>query len=381
MHITSHMRSQIAGKEPAHDRATDPVDKRDRKVSFGSAKASELEEAHTRLRALSRADLEVMASFETPPRVFILCMHSVQTLRGMPLSSWPDCRKLLREFPRKLSQPQPKPSDEYARSLSRMSREQKLQGDYPLPKKPERTAVWIQAMLDFRLDSLDPRHAAAVVKPWVDDPDFTPDNAGSFSRAAKAMCMWVTAADAFFKEQRRKPTQVQMERAIAAGAALIHKPSNLALQRMLPEISRQTGKRMGKKAYDELSKSKNVLMRKMFADKGHKDRARELLDDDNSGAVADKDVDIRVSYEHFRRKLLERAQAGDPKELLPTPEPTLVQLFKFHHRAFQPEVSGNDDEEEEEEDDDDDVCVCVRERVCVCKCVCGVSALSLSLFG
>jgi hypothetical protein len=172
-----------------------------------------------------------------------------------------------------------------------------------------------------------------------------------------------------------------MERAIASGSALIHKPSNLTLERVLPEVSRQTGKIMGRKSYDDLSKSKHLLMRKIFARQGGRKRSskEEVYED---SMIAEMDVDIRVSYQRFRTKLQERSHTGGVHQLQPTPEPTLVSIFKFNQRPFQPQVilcffllqcrssvcvsvSVSESESESES-----VCLCVCVSVCLCVCVC-----------
>ena len=62
------------------------------------------------------------------------------------------------------------------------------------------------------------------------------------------------------------------------------------------------------------------------------------------GEPAVKDVDLRGSHEHFRKAISSKInmteETGELSHLGKSSEPRLLQLYKFEHRAFEPEVNG-----------------------------------------
>lgn len=124
----------------------------------------EVEEAVKALHSLTTADLEIMASFTKPPQIFTMALHAVQALRGVEPMSWETARKDLRVQQEKKVLLAPKPSALYARTLANMKPEEKHNGEYPIPTRPERTAKMVKEMLDFRFESLQPKQASAAIQ-------------------------------------------------------------------------------------------------------------------------------------------------------------------------------------------------------------------------
>eukprot|EP00282_Hemiselmis_andersenii_P044636 CAMPEP_0172046386 /NCGR_PEP_ID=MMETSP1043-20130122/401_1 /TAXON_ID=464988 /ORGANISM="Hemiselmis andersenii, Strain CCMP441" /LENGTH=471 /DNA_ID=CAMNT_0012705077 /DNA_START=87 /DNA_END=1500 /DNA_ORIENTATION=+ len=215
---------------------------------------------------------------------------------------------------------------------------------------PQPALAWhdVSARLDilgFNFKSWTPRQAIDISQKWMDDQEFSAERAAEQSCVCEALVLWVQAVVLYYNEQKSRPTGEQIERAIVSGSMRIGKSSNLKLQRMLPEICRNTGKKIGRKTYSDLARSTNWMMRRMFSEKADS-RARKVPDGGVKGEhqVAEKDVDLRGSYEHFRKAMMERIdkaeEDGDLRLLFKLPEARLVQLFKFEHKAFHPEITG-----------------------------------------
>eukprot|EP00961_Rhodomonas_salina_P206914 2793286-Rhodomonas_salina.1 len=143
-----------------------------------------------------------------------------------------------------------------------------------------------------------------------------------------------------FQEQRKKPPRNQIEQAIKKGQSSAAGVFNMQVTRLLPMISKATGKKLDSKEYDDLQASKNYIMRRIFKDK-HKEARKAISSNSEETTSApdtyERDVDLRASHEAFRKNLELRIQSRDLRKRA---EPRLVSLCKFNDRAFQPEAAG-----------------------------------------
>jgi hypothetical protein len=196
--------------------------------------AKEVKVSHKMLMNLKNSDLELLASFERPPQVVELVMLAVHDLLGIQSLSWAGMKKMLHSDV-------PKPGDRHNERLphekfqaalteSASHRSWRPPGEkaseYPAPVKQQHVARIIKLVLEYTGQGRDPKEVQSMLKKYVSNPEFTVENAGKWSKAALALCVWVHAIDLHNKELTRKPRRGQIERAIENGSGYLRLPSN-----------------------------------------------------------------------------------------------------------------------------------------------------------
>jgi hypothetical protein len=196
--------------------------------------AKEVKVSHKMLMNLKNSDLELLASFERPPQVVELVMLAVHDLLGIQSLSWAGMKKMLHSDV-------PKPGDRHNERLphekfqaalaeSASHRSWRPPGEkaseYPAPVKQQHVARIIKLVLEYTGQGRDPKEVQSMLKKYVSNPEFTVENAGNWSKAALALCVWVHAIYLHNKELTRKPRRVQIERAIENGSGYLRLPSN-----------------------------------------------------------------------------------------------------------------------------------------------------------
>ena len=169
---------------------------------------------------LTNADIQLLASFERPPRVVEMVLLAVHKLIGLPHGTWPNLRTLLRVEVRDKDQERGvRPHEQFQAALHECSadnawrRAQEKATSYPQPNRPHSVAQIIRCALTYSPDAHDPREVLGILKPFTRDPEFTPENATRCCKAALALLVWVRAVELHYKEMKRKPRKAQLERA------------------------------------------------------------------------------------------------------------------------------------------------------------------------
>lgn len=188
------------------------------------------------LQHLNNADIEMLASFERPPRVVERVMLAVFDLLGIANHSWTHMRRMLRvdlhheDFDQ--TKDKRRAHEQFQAVLDETSsyrswrRPDAKAAEYPEPANPHHVSRLITKVLTYTGQGHDPRQVLKILRKYVNDPEFTPENARQFSKAAHALCVWVHAVNLHFKEIKRKPGRAQIEKAIGNGSAYLRFPSN-----------------------------------------------------------------------------------------------------------------------------------------------------------
>ena len=196
--------------------------------------ATEVKVSHKMLMNLSNTDMEMLASFERPPYVVNLVMHAVHELLGIKNLSWVGMKKMLNvDVPKpedRRNEPLPHEQFQAALAESASHKSWRLAGDkaseYPTPVKHQHVARIIKLVLEYTGQGRDPKQVLKMLKKYVSNPEFMPENAGKWSKAALALCVWVHAVQLHYKELKRKPGRWQIEKAIEHGSGHMRFPSN-----------------------------------------------------------------------------------------------------------------------------------------------------------
>jgi hypothetical protein len=190
------------------------------------------------LQHLSNADIEMLASFERPPRGVERVMLAVFELLGIPNHSWTHMRRMLSvdlhndESDDEQTKHKTRAHEQFQAALDETSSyrtwrrpDEKAVG-YPEPAKTQYVSRLVSNVLTYTGQGRDPRQVLKMLRKYVNDPEFTPENAKQFGKAAHVLCVWVHAVNLHFREIKRKPGRAQIEKAIGNGAAHLRFPSN-----------------------------------------------------------------------------------------------------------------------------------------------------------
>ena len=232
--------------------------------------ASEVKVSHKMLSSLTSADVELLASFERPPDIVKKVLMAVHDLLGIKNRTWMGMKYLLHaDLPKNDEGNKPlhqQFQEDLLKSASHRTwrTPQEKASAYPVPSKKQHLARIIKQVLEYTGQGRDPKKKLKMLRKYVNDPEFTPENASVWSKAAFALCVWVRAVDLHYKEIKRKPARAQIERAIENGANYLQHPSNSQIPLWLPDIATKANKTMNSKSYHDLVKSKNMLVRRVF---------------------------------------------------------------------------------------------------------------------
>ena len=188
-------------------------------------------EAEKALEALNKNDIDEIRAYPNPPNHVRIVMESVMTLRGCG-TSWAEAKKELG------------------------------------------VSGFIKSLVNFDKDHIPDKLLKVIGSKYINDPEFTPENVGRVSFAAKSLCMWVRAMEKYGKIYRT--VEPKRKRLHEAMAKLEEKQKSLAdAQAKLKEINERIDEL--KLQYDEKLAQKEELRRKMEITQEKLERAGKLV--------------------------------------------------------------------------------------------------------
>jgi len=198
----------------------------------------EVKVSHKMLKNLTNADMELLASFERPPHIVESVMLAVYELLEIPNSTWAGMRKMLAVEFRENDAKASRPHQTFKRALDECSSKQRASGKspgdktavYPKPCKVSHVSRIINLVIAYTGHERDPKAVLKMLSKYTSDPQFTPENAGQWSKAALALCVWVRAVWLHFQEIKRIPGRTQIERAIESGAQYLQFACNTRVE-------------------------------------------------------------------------------------------------------------------------------------------------------
>jgi len=190
-----------------------------------------LQAAMDALKTLNKGDITEIKSYGTPPKLVMLVMEAVQTLRKQK-TDWASAKKSLGE------------------------------GDF------------LKQLAEFDKDHISEGTRKKLLK-YTSNPDFTPDAVGKVSGAGKSLCMWARAMEIYARVFKvvgpKKAALAEAERALASKqAALAQAEAKLA------EVTAQVQKLQDD--FQQKLATKDELARKAEATALKLSRAKQLVD-------------------------------------------------------------------------------------------------------
>ena len=188
-------------------------------------------EAEKALEALNKNDIDEIRAYPNPPNHVRIVMEAVMTLRACG-TSWAEAKK-------------------------------ELGG-----------GGFIKSLVNFDKDNIPDKILKLIGSKYINDPEFTPENVGRVSFAAKSLCMWVRAMEKYGKIYRT--VEPKRKRLHEAMSKLEEKQKSLAeAQAKLREINERIEEL--KIQYEEKLAQKEELRRKMEVTQEKLERAGKLV--------------------------------------------------------------------------------------------------------
>ena len=190
-----------------------------------------LREAEKALEALNKNDIDEIRAYPNPPPHVRIVMEAVMTLRGCG-TSWAEAKK-------------------------------ELGG-----------SGFIKSLVHFDKDNIPDKMLKVIGSKYINDPEFTPENVGRVSFAAKSLCLWVRAMEKYGKiyrtvEPKRKRLNEAISRLEEKQKSLTEAQTKLAeINEMIDELKIQ---------YDEKLAQKEELRKKMALTQEKLERAGKLV--------------------------------------------------------------------------------------------------------
>lgn len=198
----------------------------------------EVKVSHKMLKNLTTADMELLASFERPPHIVESVMLAVHELLEIPNHTWAGMRKMLAVEIRENDAQARRPHQIFQRALDECSSKQFASGKspgekaavYPEPCKVAKASRIINLVIAYTGHERDPNVVLKMLSKYMSNPQFTPENAGQWSKASLALCVWVHAVWLHFREIKRMPGRSQIEKAIESGAPYLQYACNTRVE-------------------------------------------------------------------------------------------------------------------------------------------------------